>query len=702
MLLVLQTRRRQPLRAIRGTFLTEIGGLVPARRMGTVQGDQMRPRVVKRGIEDITELEDGEPIQIDHLVFVIHGIGPICDVKFRNIVECVDDFRSISLTLLKSHFKKHVDAKRIGRVEFLPVHWHSALHGDTTGIDERLKAITLPSTAKLRHFVNDTLLDILFYTSPAYCQCIADTVGSEMNRLHKLFLQRNPNFRGSVSVAGHSLGSSILFDLLLHQRDQTQKAASLEPVTNGLPDTSGSKSESPAPAEDSDDKPPDMTLEELLERVGLQDKLAVFHQEQIDMESLVMCSEADLKDLGLPLGPRKKLQGILKEEQEKKKQKRLEAERKLKQKQEEERRAQEEKEAEESALAMLPEKLLRKVSSVQVNFLQGLAGTGQPFVSYPQLKFHPATFFALGSPIGVFLSVRGVENVGEDFRLPTCPRVFNIFHPFDPVAYRVEPLVNPAASHIKPVQIPHHKGRKRLHLELRDSLARVGNDIKQKIIDSLKHTWNSINDFAKAHRTPASPTLEEEVDENMSSVMQELAQQEDDTASLTSNQDEDISVGLLNEGRRIDYVLQERPIESFNDYIFALASHGCYWESEDTVLLVLKELYDLYGITPQMPGPETASRPPLPADMAASSAAPTLPLPPSNLSQHPPLSMSRIPPHFSQTVPMSGAAGRPPPMAPSSMAPHTIGPPSMGSQPPPVSAVGPPPMAGFMRQQPKS
>ena len=31
-----------------------------------------------------------------------------------------------------------------------------------------------------------------------------------------------------------------------------------------------------------------------------------------------MCSESDLKDLGLPMGPRKKLQGLLKEEQSKK------------------------------------------------------------------------------------------------------------------------------------------------------------------------------------------------------------------------------------------------------------------------------------------------------------------------------------------------------------------------------------------------
>lgn len=38
-----------------------------------------------------------------------------------------------------------------------------------------------------------------------------------------------------------------------------------------------------------------------------------------------------------------------------------------------------------------------------------------------------------------------------------------------------------------------------------------------------------------------------------------------------------INVGMLNGGQRIDYVLQEKPIESFNEYLFALQSHLCYW-----------------------------------------------------------------------------------------------------------------------------
>lgn len=35
--------------------------------------------------------------------------------------------------------------------------------------------------------------------------------------------------------------------------------------------------------------------------------------------------------------------------------------------------------------------------------------------------------------------------------------------------------------------------------------------------------------------------------------------------------------GRLNGGRRVDYVLQEAPLEFFNEYLFALTSHVCYW-----------------------------------------------------------------------------------------------------------------------------
>jgi len=63
--------------------------------------------------------------------------------------------------------------------------------------DQKLKPLTLKSIPKLREFVNDTLLDILFYTSPVYCQTIINTVVSEINRMFTLFMAR---YGRSISI----------------------------------------------------------------------------------------------------------------------------------------------------------------------------------------------------------------------------------------------------------------------------------------------------------------------------------------------------------------------------------------------------------------------------------------------------------------------------------------------------------------------
>lgn len=49
------------------------------------------------------------------------------------------------------------------------------------------------------------------------------------------------------------------------------------------------------------------------------------------------------------------------------------------------------------------------------------------------------------------------------------------------------------------------------------------------------------------------------------------------TEESNETEEKDLKIGMLNGGRRIDYVLQEAPIESFNEYLFAIQSHLCYW-----------------------------------------------------------------------------------------------------------------------------
>jgi len=132
--------------------------------------------------------------------------------------------------------------------------------------------------------------------------------------------------------------------------------------------------------------------------------------------------------------------------------------------------------------------------------------------------------------------------------------------------------------------VPHHKGRKRMHLELKETMSRVGTDIKQKVMDSLKATMGAVYSVAG--------TLTGQVEQAVESEMAEQVRPE-------SPVQEEVLVlpAKINDGRRVDYVIQEAPLESFNEYLFAISSHLCYWESEDICLMVLKEIYSSMNIT---------------------------------------------------------------------------------------------------------
>ncbi|XP_023165120.2 uncharacterized protein LOC111595558 [Drosophila hydei] len=503
---------------------------------GTVQGTT-RPLVVKRDLNDF-KIQQGESQRVDHLLFMVHGIGSACDLKMRNVEEVVDDFRYIAQQLVQSHYKNSTDMGLVGRVEVLPIEWHGHLHSEELGIDEKLKSITLESIPRLRNFTNDTLLDVLFYTSPKYCQKIMNTVADALNEVYLKYRMRHPEFNGGVSLAGHSLGSLILFDLLCHQEPLKESEEENMENPDQLPQKKGPES----------------------------------------------------KNVQLPNNDE-----------------------------------------------MMPK---------QVSYAMGIgpAGTGQPVINYTQLIFHPKKFFALGSPIGMFVTIRGIDKLGLDFRLPTCAGFYNIFHPFDPVAYRIEALVNPDMKGIRPVLIPHHKGRKRMHLELKETMTRVGADIKQRFMDTFKTTLDSVNFLATVTRVKkeAEETLEKEVTASTSQLFNKQAEETDDMSTATTSTNArnrtdsesttasdpefielDFPLGKLNDSKRVDYVLQEAPLEFINEYIFALSSHVCYWGSEDTILFVMKEIYTGLGISTDSQVPQqtmTIERP----SSRSSSAGPSL------------------------------------------------------------------------------
>lgn len=110
----------------------------------------------------------------------------------------------------------------------------------------------------------------------------------------------------------------------------------------------------------------------------------------------------------------------------------------------------------------------------------------------------------------------------------------------------------------------------------------------------------------------------------------------------------DLALGKMNGGRRIDYVLQEAPLEIINEYLFALTSHVCYWYviciefiylfflnlnkmlnecfsalrvSEDATLFIMKEVYSSLGVQAdtKIPQPTMTIERPSPANSVKSS-----------------------------------------------------------------------------------
>lgn len=105
-------------------------------------------------------------------------------------------------------------------------------------------------------------------------------------------------------------------------------------------------------------------------------------------------------------------------------------------------------------------------------------------------------------------------------------------------------------------------------------MARVGADLKQRLLESVRNTWNSVYQLAMFHKQD-NQTLEQEIEKVVEEQMNNPRPESLQTASDDAGHD--IKIGKLNGGRRIDYVLQEAPFEYINEYLFALSSHVCYW-----------------------------------------------------------------------------------------------------------------------------
>ncbi|XP_006872426.1 PREDICTED: phospholipase DDHD1 isoform X3 [Chrysochloris asiatica] len=248
----------------------------------------------------------------------------------------------------------------------------------------------------------------------------------------------------------------------------------------------------------------------------------------------------------------------------------------------------------------------------------------------PALKFKVENFFCMGSPLAVFLALRGIRpgNTGsQDHILPReiCNRLLNIFHPTDPVAYRLEPLILKHYSNISPVQIHWYNTSNPLPYEHmkpsflnpakeptsvseNEGISTIPSPVTSPVL-SRRHYGESITNIGKASILGAasigkglggmlfsrfgrsSSQASETSKESMEEEKKPLASPP--TTTVATQTLPHSSSGFLDSAleldHRIDFELREGLVES--RYWSAVTSHTAYWSSLDVALFLLTFMY---------------------------------------------------------------------------------------------------------------
>ncbi|KAF0692097.1 Aste57867_16765 [Aphanomyces stellatus] len=211
--------------------------LLTAHVQAQKQREKAKPHHRKSSVASSTNDDGGETEGFDfppelyldtvnHLMFVIHGIGRHGDFKENEFVEQTTEattagsnraFREMFRTMQSSHFKEIPLALEIQNIE-----WHEELH-DPTGVDSVFDIICPEGSQGIRQFNKDTFMDILYYLSPNYGQIVINSVTEQLNTKYKVFMDEHPGWNGQISIFAHSLGTVITYDILTHPAGSVAK-----------------------------------------------------------------------------------------------------------------------------------------------------------------------------------------------------------------------------------------------------------------------------------------------------------------------------------------------------------------------------------------------------------------------------------------------------------------------------------------------
>ncbi|KAF7729036.1 hypothetical protein EC973_005067 [Apophysomyces ossiformis] len=150
--------------------------------------------------------------EVDHIVFVIHGIGQQTE-EYGYFHEHLGSLQRTAREVLQARVPDHSV-----RIKLVPIEWHRHIHEQT---DDTIDRITLKSMPTIRLVSNHYLSDVLYYFSKDRGQSIVNHVTETFNQAYRHLMTLHPTFHGKIAIFGYSLGGLITWDILSNQHQPT-------------------------------------------------------------------------------------------------------------------------------------------------------------------------------------------------------------------------------------------------------------------------------------------------------------------------------------------------------------------------------------------------------------------------------------------------------------------------------------------------
>ncbi|XP_034182349.2 retinal degeneration B isoform X1 [Osmia lignaria lignaria] len=192
-------------------------------------------------------------------------------------------------------------------------------------------------------------------------------------------------------------------------------------------------------------------------------------------------------------------------------------------------------------------------------------------VSHCKLDFEVGEFFMFGSPLALVLAYRKVSSGSDktsNIKRPLVNQLYNLFHPTDPVAARLEPLISAKFSLLPPVNVARYQKYP------------LGNGQPYHLLETIQSNTQL---FTETLSTPASH-LRRLSDISIHSTMSGMI--ENVPLQLVSNLQQ-----RWWGTKRLDYALYcPEGLANFPTNALPHVFHASYWESSDVIAFILRQL----------------------------------------------------------------------------------------------------------------